>query len=158
MFLPLITDGGAANGKPSGAAAGVTWKRQIAGNTTYGVTKPIGLPQDTCWAQCTVTATVTAAAAGTVIIKLWWYYAVRDKWIPWDVNPYRPLGSSDANRGKLNNGNAIGEIDTVDDFLRHGELVYLPLEAERFYAEVLTPQNLAASTLDVILHARGDIK
>lgn len=157
MILPLITGGGAATGKPSAATSGVPWKRSMAGTSTYGPSRPIGLSEKTELVLCTVSATVTAAAAGSLIVKLWWHFEQGDKWHPWDITgPNRAIISTDSNRGRLNNGQPIAEIDAADEFIRYSEWVRPPLEGDRFFAEILTPSNLVANSVDVILHARGD--
>lgn len=102
-----------------------------------------GLYRGSDIALLTLKAPVTPATAGSVTIKLWGWSGVDSEW--------HPLGTSsvDADKGKLNAGNVIGE--TTADKIQHAEQVAGLANLQRIYAEVVALANIAAGGIDVWL-------
>ncbi len=154
--VTLIASGGGATSAPSTSTDGKSWRfgREIP----VVANAPEGLHGSalTEWGQALVYADVTAAQAGSVIIALWGQlWGSNGIWMPWDLNPHRALPATDANRGRLFSGNAIGEVATGDDKLRYAEWLKLPYHFDRWYAQVISPTQLVASSLNVVLHVYG---
>jgi hypothetical protein len=117
MYLQLLSGATATNSAPSGATAGVDRKQRNAGSHS-------GIAEAT---TATVLVTGTGTGALSVTLKIWGYSPVSGEW--------HPLGTatSDANRGRLNEQNAIGGTNTI----RHAELVQGLGAFTRFYLEVV---------------------
>lgn len=96
------------------------------------------------WGAATLTA-----AAGSLVIKLWGYSGLVTEWLPFGS------GTTDADRGKLNEKTAIGEIDATDNELWHSEIVAGLRGFDRVYPEVVTATNIYASSINIYLVARA---
>ena len=163
MFLRLITNGttGAGNGEPTAETHGVPL-RATAGDYTNASSTFIkgqvagqGMPEYLDEATILVEGVGTAAAANSIAyVKLWGWF--RDAV---GTNKWFPLGTAatDAARGKLNNGTALGEVATGDDIIRHAERVRGLSECQRVYAEygALTSVTRVDVTLVVSSRERG---
>lgn len=80
-----------------------------------------------------VFGTVTGSTVGVVTLRLWGYIAAQGRWAP--------VGKgTDADKGKINDGNTIGETGT--DTIAHVEPFVLLGHFDRLYLEVLSPGNL----------------
>lgn len=150
-FLVLVDNQstGAGNGAPTLITQGVPFGRG-AGGRVVGQ----GLPDDFDEGILSAEATVTAAAAGSIaFLQL---YGWLDKAIA--ANKWFPLGPAalDADRGKLNNAVAIGEIAAGDDFIRYAERVRGLRECSRLYLRYGALSNI--TRLDAILHFAGVIR
>lgn len=82
----------------------------------------------------------------TVTVKLWVYNDFAAAWAPLGTH------ATDATRGRINEGNAIGEVDT--DSLRHTERVNALEHYDRVYAQV-TAIGGTATAVDLWLLARN---
>jgi hypothetical protein len=117
MQIQLLTAVTAVNGVPSGSSAGKGLR---------------GLPDNLGGLNIDEAALAVKSTAGSgamsVTLKLWVWHDVLAEWMP--------LGSStvDADRGKVNQATAIGEVAT--DKLQHTELVRGLRHFDRIYCEV----------------------
>lgn len=106
----------AVNGVPSGATAGIAVQDLIAGSSpTHGLIQ---------------VASTAGSVTMTVTLKLWGYLAASGVWAPIGTN------ATDANRGLLNGGAAIGELAAPGDTLRHSEVITAPWAVDRLYLEI----------------------
>lgn len=120
----LVDGASAANGKPSEAAV----------FSAVGVEAPLLDRKGPTYASIRI---YNPAGTGVVTVdyaRLWVGQAdptdpgdAAGKWFPAGVG-------TDANKGKINNGAALGE--TSADKLRHSEVVVLPSHCDRLYAEL----------------------
>lgn len=94
-----------------------------------------------------VLALKSTAGSGTmtVTIKIWLYNAVAARWMPAGTD------ATDADRGKMNEGNAIGEVTT--DLLQHTERIEGLRHFDRIYAEI-TAIGGTATAVDLWLLGR----
>jgi hypothetical protein len=114
--IKLLEAATATNGVPSGATAGVNVSDLIrTGSPTQGLIH---------------VASTAGSVTMTVTLKLWGYLAASAVWTP--------IGTSgtDANRGLLNGGTAIGELAAPGDTLRHSEVINAPWAVDRVYIEI----------------------
>lgn len=107
--VQLLSAATATNGAPSGATAGFAIRR----------------PVDRALFQLKSTA---GSGTMTVTIKFWVYCEAMGEWAPLGTH------ATDATRGILNGGNAIGEV--IADGLRHAEMVSGLMRVSRVYAEI----------------------
>ena len=115
--IQLLTARTTTNGAPSLATDGVALAA-IA-------TQKAGVPRD----LLVLVASTAGSATMTVTLKLWGYSQVSAQWHPLGTSP------TDANKGRLNEQNAIGE--TATDLIQHAELLVGAGYFERLYAEVV---------------------
>jgi hypothetical protein len=119
MFTTLLTGATATNGVPSGATAGVDIRKGAPG-------KGAGL-RESDYATVLVYST---AGSGTMTceVKLWGWSPRVTKWFPLGA------ATTDADRGTINLGGAIGENST--DGITHSEIVQGLSTFTRVYAEI----------------------
>lgn len=148
-YLRVLTNGttGAGNGAPSGATAGVPTKRGAA-----GLPPDQGLPEDIDEVTFLVEGVGAAAAANSIAyVKLWGYFeravgaSSGGKWFP--------LGTSttDADRGKLNQATAIGEV--IADRINLAERIRGLCDCDRVYAEYGALTNTTRVDVTIVTSA-----
>lgn len=115
MQIQLLTAATATNGAPTAATDGFELKG------SFERAKP---------GDDAIIFVHSTAGSGTmtVTLKLWGYSKVAAEWAPLGVD------STDADRGKLNDGNAIGEV--IANSLEHSEIVQGLRHFDRVYLEV----------------------
>lgn len=117
--LQLLTGATATNGAPTLSTDGVALKSTVDRATI--VVKEDG----------------SGSGVMTVTLKAWGYFAAIDAWAPLGVN------ATAANKGLLNDGNAIDETGT--DLLTHAEELFGLLKVDRLYLEVTAIGGTATS-------------
>ena len=127
--LHLVVNGSTAlgNGAPTVITDGVPiFKGQP------GLTLEEGFHDYDDEAVLLVEGTVTASATGSIaFVRLW-------GWFPhfYGANKWAPLGTgADTDKGKINEGAAIGEHVSGVDAIRHSEVAQSFRHATRLYAE-----------------------
>lgn len=115
VTVRLVEGATAANGAPSGAAAGFAWADLAIG---YVGISELGVQ---------LYSTAGSDVMTLSYARLWGYNATSAKWFP--VGP-----GMDADKGKLNAGLAFGE--TATDEIRHEEMVSWPTLFDRIYVEL----------------------
>lgn len=140
MKLKILSAATATNSAPSGNSAGFPLRRGAAGQA-----QGEGLADDVDSAVLQVASTAGSGTM-TVTLKLWGYSSVTGGWHPFGTH------ATDATRGIINEGNAIGEVAT--DLLRHAEMVAGLTAFERIYLEV-TAIGGTATAVSAWLVARG---
>lgn len=130
-YLRVVTNGttGAGNGAPSSATAGVPLRRGALGQSSDQ-----GLPEDVDECTILVEGVGTGSATNSIAyVKLWGYFekavaaSSGSKWFPLGT------ATTDADRGKLNEATAIGEV--LADRINFAERIRGLADATRVYAE-----------------------
>lgn len=134
--IPL--DGAAGSSSPLSATPGPTgfYDLRLLAPPTNRPLGDIGLDDD-----CEVLVE-NAAGTGTVTatVRLWLYYISTGLAYPWGIG-------ADADKGKLNNGAAMGAVDT--NKLRHRETVPGPGLADGIMAQVVSSTGTGTETFNV---------
>jgi hypothetical protein len=139
MRIKLLDGVTATNGVPTAGDKTVGHPLTGLGFTGAGHSPPVDRVASVSLASTAGSGTMT------VTVRLWvWVEAMSD---------WAPLGAdaTAANRGVLNDGNAIDEVDS--DLLRHTELVTGLRNYSDVYAQV-TAIGGTATAVDLWLHAR----
>lgn len=132
-YLRTVVNGttGAGNGPPTLITHGVPLRRNAPGAVPQAGNQ--GFPDDVDEVGILVEGVGAAAAANSIaFVKAWGWFD-----LAFGANKWFPLGSAatDAARGKLNDGNAIGEVVATDDFIRFSERIRGLGECSRVYTE-----------------------
>lgn len=132
-FIPLWSGVSAANGKPSGATAGMPLAKGADGSKTgYGFTI------DADEALLLLWNTDVDSETKEVTGRLWIYFSkIGHGENAMTVNSWFPIGTgADATKGTINAGSAMGETDT--DIVRHAEVISNIEYGERVYLEYVS--------------------
>lgn len=122
MKIRLLNEATATNGAPSAATDGFSLRGQAA--------SAAGESNEPPWGSTAAIAINSTAGSGTMTgtFKLWVYANATAVWMPYGTD------ATAANKGLLNEGNAIGETGT--DTIRHTELVNGLWHYDRVYLEI----------------------
>lgn len=152
MKLTLVSNGttGGGNGAPTTATQGKPLRRAAEGQTAGE-----GMPEDIDEVTILVEGVGAAAANSIAYVKLWGYFpeavgaSSGAKWFP--------LGTAalDADRGKINNGAAIGEIAAANDRIYHAERIRGIADCSRIYAEYGGLTNTTRVDITLVSAGRG---
>lgn len=143
MKIKLLDGVTATNGVPTAGSATVGFALK-SGKDAGGVNRSI--PPD---GQCAIVVESTAGSGTmTATLKLWVYSDAVGEWVPLGTN------ATAADKGKLNEGNAIAEFAAVADRLLHTELVNGLAHYERVYLEVVAIGG-TGTAIDAWLIGRG---
>lgn len=134
--VKLLHDAAATNSPPTAATDGIPCYTDFSKAASAGDN---GLCyRSACAAEATIciVGTCTAGQTLSATCRLWGYLTAAAKWFP--------LGTgTDANKGKLNAGSAMGEVTT--DVLLHAEPVLYPGHFDRLYLEITALSGSGAS-------------
>lgn len=118
MQLKVLNAATATNGVPTADTDGFEMGRNN-NNTPVGIVSFL-------------LASVAGTDTLTCLLKLWVRSRVSGTWMPHGTHP------TDAKRGLLNQGNAIGELAAPADSLDHTELIGGLQNYDRAYIEIVT--------------------
>lgn len=128
-YLKLLTAATATNSPPSGATAGFTLRGQVPGTS------------DQFWDGHDDGVILVRSTAGsgtmTVTLRIWGYSPLSAAWHPLGT------GATEANRGVLNEGNAIDEDGS--DIIVHAETISGLSAFNRIYLEVTVISGTATA-------------
>lgn len=141
----LLKGATATNSPPSAATAGVAVHQdsRMAANTPD---QALGFATGVVEKSIIFVTNSAGSDTVTTTLRLWGYLAAMATWVPVGTG-------TDADKGKLNAGAAIGE--SVTDGIRHAEPLLLAGHFDRLYVEVVAIGG-TATAIDVWITAGRD--